>query len=286
MCCKVLNGLRGMTLAHQEEYKARIEALLDDSDIPCDWVNLDISSLGCAADDAKLASPPPPSVDEDDLKVFYSVEDYVVTFADQAVTEKQRFWIAKVMNVATHVTLPNIEQPDPVSVPNATEYLKVWWYEATAEFTKYKAGWHRNDSGQRVRSLSWIRADSVIQKLARGLNQNGTIKAYKKYRRALEYDIKDALGHLDGPEDLEYEPLTDDTTSEKAQSMLMLVVRQIRDGEDDAEARAVFGTVDSIVLPEEGERDQRIRFLVKYDNDDQEMVVLEVLEQLVAQGNE
>ena len=53
MHVQVEGGLRNMSIADTQEYKARVERLLDDSPILCDWDTLDLRSLATVTVDSK-----------------------------------------------------------------------------------------------------------------------------------------------------------------------------------------------------------------------------------------
>jgi hypothetical protein len=113
--------------------------------------------------------------------------------------------------------------------------------------------------------MSWEIEDDFICKLVGGLNNNGTIKKHKSYRRRLEYDIKHHIGALDGPEELEYEKISDEMTPTRADDLKGLVVeRKTVEDQDQIE----IGTIMGFVLPDDENHDARIRFNILWENGD------------------
>ena len=131
-------------------------------------------------------------------------------------TPDQRFWIAKVMNVAYQASCPDINEEDPNPENDdygSNRWLKVWWCEAKKEYGKYPHGYHFV-GGIRRRSMSWAADSDVICKLVGGLNKDNTIKRFKNYRKKLECDIKARLGQVGQDEDLDDENDEEDDHSQ------------------------------------------------------------------------
>ena len=150
---------------------------------------MDLSGLGVSSVDGKEKEPEPEVVVEKD---HYCIGDWILSQTD--ADSDQRFWVAQIMNITRAYNLPDVDYEDPVSIPSAPLWLKVWWSVAEKEFGVYKREYHYVQSGARIRTLSWIPVDDVITTLKGGLNCNNTIKNYKSYRKGLEYDIRAACG--------------------------------------------------------------------------------------------
>ena len=136
-----------MTDEHRAEYKQRIETLLSDDPIQCDWDDMDLRSLGQLSPDAKMVLPGQLQEEEHDEKDIYNVSDYVLVKADVSITPTQRFWVGQIMNVTCSARKPNIDLGDPVSRDNQPRWLKIWWSESDREYGKYSRGYHMAGGG-------------------------------------------------------------------------------------------------------------------------------------------
>lgn len=248
-----------MTGEHRQEFKQRIEVLLSDDPIQCDWPNMDLRPLGQLSLDAKRVLPGQLLEDELDEKDIYNVGDFVIVQADMAITPTQRFWVAQIMNVTCAPIKPNINSDvDPPHVEGAQRWLKVWWSESDKEYGKYQRGYHCV-GGSRIRSMSWESESDMICKIIGGLNRNGTIKAYKNVRRQINYDVKEACGELLGDENLDYNLISDDMTRANAKAYRGRLVKRTVNGQADT------GMVVDCIWPEDDDIDRRIYFEVLWE---------------------
>jgi len=253
------DGLRGMSADHKADFKRRVDLLLDDTPIQCDWDSLDLGLLGVRNADAKAVVRGQIMEEEEEASNIYNISDYVLILADQTITPDQRFWVAQVMNTVCCPHMPDIDIEDPPSQDHAQRWLKVWWSESESEYGRYRRGYHTN-GGRRVRSMSWEAETNVICKVIGGLNSNGTLKAYKNYRKQMEYDVKAACGELLGDEELEYERKSDGVSLAVAKTFLGRRVKSVEDGD------VTVGMVTELVLPEDDDSDRRIHFRLRYDD--------------------
>jgi hypothetical protein len=209
-----------------------------------------------------------------DDECLYNIGDTLLVKADRAITPDMRFWVCQLMNITCCKGFPNINADDPVSVPGAPRWFKVWWYESTKEYGTYNRRFHYV-GGVRQRSLSWEKETTVLMKLANGLTKRRTIRNYPKYRRQIEYNVKKAYDQLQGEEDVGESPISDSMTREKA---ITLVSRIVSRPSDDGSEEELTGRVVGFREPLDDDHDKRIYFEVAWDEGGTEMVVGEELE--------
>jgi len=262
MMVQVFAGIRRMEPIHQQEYKEHIDALLDQTPIPCDWDTMDLNPLAERSNDATVPEPPDEKK-QDNMERFYNVNDHVLIKADKNETPNQRFWVGRVMNVTYCNNYPDINSPDPNPDENGTEYYKIWWFSAKEEFGVYKVQHHFDDGGVKRRSMSWEESTQIICKLQGGLNGNGRIKNYANIRQSINYDIARAWQQLDGPEDLPFNSDVKTLTESVAETYLTRSVLNRNVAEDGLDEE---GTVTDYLVPDDNDDDQSIRFVVQYDD--------------------
>ena len=264
-----------MTQEHIDEYKARVNALLDDTPILCDWSSMDLRYLAERNNDAKQPPMGPLHEEEaDDINV-YNIGDYVLIQSDKTLTPNQRFWVGQVMNTTRRHTIPDINADDPPPEDDAIRWFKVWWCSSNKEFGVYTKEFIC-PNGVRSRSMSWEEEVRVICKLKGGLNKKGTIKSYRCTRRQIDYDVKQIWGDLVG-EDLDYLRLTDTVTRDIAESLVGKFVSRYDEESEEQES----GVITSFVTPPDDDNDRRIHFNVVFEGGERDIFNHSELTQMI-----
>ena len=187
-----------------------------------------------------------------------NVGDWVIMKSDKDITPDQRFWVGQVCNITRAECMPNINLPDPIEIPGADRFFKIWWSSAEKEYGKYTRDYY-TVQGKKQRQMSWESENTFIAVLEDGLASTNTIRKKKKENvRKLELAIKKAWGQQQQEEKLDYEEVVDSITVDDARQLLGKGVET-----SNGEAGLILG----IDLPKEGDLDRRIHFKVLFDND-------------------